>query len=175
MKYGIAATEPQSPWLVEHSPPDSSFIASAIRSDHPSLVRHCSRTRMALPMVSKLRWSLMPPCTSLSGSPCDTNVNRLTPSTAKIKMISPSNELTLISDGKERIISQDAQDTQDPQHAQQHGWDGQVLREELGRKLIEQRGAHKEEIEPAPPNSKVAGTAKGDDLGGGLGVVDESE
>ena len=68
MKYGIATAEPQLPSSAEHPPLASSTMASAINRDQPSLVRHCSSTRNAFPIESKLRSSLMPSRASSSFS-----------------------------------------------------------------------------------------------------------
>ena len=65
---------------------------------------------------------------------------------------------------------EDAQDTEDTKHAQQHRRDGQVLREELGGKLIEQRGADEKEVEAAPRVAKVASAPMGASDGWGLSM-----
>ena len=71
--------------------------------------------------------------------------------------------------------AQDAQNAQDAHHAEQHRRDGQKLGEELGGKLVEQRGADEEEVELAPRVGEVAAAAERGDLYDELDVVDHAE
>ena len=71
--------------------------------------------------------------------------------------------------------AQNAKDAKHPEHPQHHRRDGQELLEQLGRDLVEQRGAHEGEVEAAPIVSKVGERPETNDLEGELGVVDVRE